>query len=108
WVRSLGAAFRDRNVPVLDDKFLPITDDIAQPWSLMHLMASVELINAIDQPRGNAKAREWWKMYDRAAEEVRLGATIRMAMVQAIAKSDTDDGSSQDVVEKNTAKRGTE
>lgn len=84
WVRNLGAAFRERGVSVLDDRFLPINDDIAHPWTLNHLMSSVESISIIDQPRGNASAREWWKLYDRAAAEVKQGATMRMGMVSVV------------------------
>ena len=86
WVRSLGTTFRQRGLSVLDDRFLPINDDIAHPWTLNHLMSSVESINIIDQPRGNADAREWWALYDRAAAEVKQGATMRMGMVSVLAK----------------------
>ena len=78
--------FEKHDLTVLDDKFLPINDDISHPWSLTHLMASVEIINVIDRPQGNAEARKWWEIYERAAAEVRQGATIRMAMVSVVGR----------------------
>ena len=79
---ELAKTFREGGLSILDSKILPINDDIAHPWTLQHLMASVELINVIDQPRGSAI--EWWKLYERAAEEVEQGATMRMKMVSVV------------------------
>lgn len=67
---------------ILDDKYLPIEDDIALPWTLQHLMASLELIQNIDRLPGSAL--EWWKLYQRATEDVHNGASMRMGMVSIL------------------------
>ena len=82
WVRHLKEKYEARHLAVLDSKILPISDDIALPWTLTHLMATVELIKHIDNPAGGAS--DWWKAYEEAAEEVQHGASIRMAMISVI------------------------
>ena len=82
WVRHLDANFQERRIAVLDNKYLQITDDIALPWTLMHLMATVEFIQHIDQPPGVAE--DWWKLYHCVCNEVRDGASMRMAMVSIV------------------------
>jgi hypothetical protein len=67
---------------ILDDKYLPIDDDIALPWTLQHLMAALELIQNIERPAGSAV--EWWKLYERATQDVQNGASMRMAMVSVL------------------------
>lgn len=42
-------------------------------------MATTELINVLDRPRGAAS--DWWALYQRVVMEVRQGATMRMAMI---------------------------
>ncbi|KAL8992606.1 MAG: hypothetical protein Q9169_006971 [Polycauliona sp. 2 TL-2023] len=91
WTRSLGAAFQAQGLSVLDDKLLPIKDDIAHPWSLIHLMVAVELINLIERRHGTEDARVWWELYDRAAAEVRQGATMRVAMVSIVGQKSGPD-----------------
>ncbi|MCJ1353415.1 MAG: hypothetical protein MMC33_003401 [Icmadophila ericetorum] len=84
WVRHLKERYEARQLAVLDNKILPISDDIALPWTLTHLMATVELIKHIDNPTGSAT--DWWKAYEEAAEEVQRGASIRMAMISVIGR----------------------
>ena len=67
---------------VLEDMYRPIDDDIALPWTLQHLMASVELILNIDKPPGSAA--DWWQLYQEATEEVQHGASMRMGMVSIL------------------------
>ena len=67
---------------ILDNKYLPITDDIALPWTLMHLMATVEFIQQIDRPPGTAE--DWWALYHSACNDVRNGASMRMGMVSIV------------------------
>ena len=82
WVRELCRVFKECQLNVLDDKYVPIGDDIAVPWTLQHLMATVEFIQTIDRPAGSAA--EWWKLYHRVAGDVRKGASMRMGMVSVI------------------------
>ena len=84
WVPGLGQTLQQGGLSLLNERFLPINDDIAHPWTLQHLMASVELINVIDRPPGNPTALEWWSLYDRAAAEVQRGASMRMGMVSVV------------------------
>ena len=84
WVRKLAPVFSKRNMDVLDDTFLPIKDDIALPWTLQHLMATQELIRNIDRPPGVAS--EWWELYEKAAEEVHFGASMRMGMASVVGR----------------------
>lgn len=79
WVRQLDKAFKARDIVVLDHRSLAIDDDIALPWTLQHLMATAEIINALDRPPGAAS--DWWELYQRGVTEVRQGATMRMAMI---------------------------
>ena len=84
WVSALNKTLQSRRQLIIEDKFIPIKDDIAFPWTLQHLMASEELINVIDKPRGSAA--EWWNLYDRAADEVQRGASMRMGMVSIVSQ----------------------
>ncbi|RAK95951.1 class I SAM-dependent methyltransferase [Aspergillus ibericus CBS 121593] len=84
WVRHLGQYFRDRGATVVDDQWLPIADDIALPWTLQHLMAFAEFVRRIDQPVGTA--REWWEVYERAADEAARGGSMRMAMASVVGR----------------------
>ena len=82
WVRHLDETFEKRQMVVLDNKYLPITDDIALPWTLMHLMATVEFIQQIDRPAGTAE--DWWTLYHRVCNDVRNGASMRMGMISIV------------------------
>ena len=82
WVRELCHVFQARQLKVLDDKFLPIEDDIAVPWTLQHLMAIVEFIQTIDRPVGSAV--DWWELYHRVIQDIRNGASMRMSMVSIL------------------------
>ena len=82
WVRELSRIFQTRQLKVLDDKFLPIEDDIAVPWTLQHLMAIVEFIQTIDRPVGSAV--DWWELYHRVTQDIRNGASMRMSMVSIL------------------------
>ena len=55
-------------------------------------MAIVELINVLDRPPG--KAADWWLLYGRVVDEVRLGATMRMSMASVIGQKPFPDISS--------------
>lgn len=74
--------FQQHGLDVLDDTFRSIPDDIAQPWTLQHMLAAAEVINVIHQKTG--KGTEWWKLYDRAVAEVEQGASVRMGMVSVV------------------------
>ncbi|KAL8917659.1 MAG: hypothetical protein Q9172_005740 [Xanthocarpia lactea] len=82
WVRKLGPMFQQRGLDVLDDTFRSIPDDIAQPWTLQHMLAAAEVINVIHQKTG--KGTEWWELYDKAVAEVEQGAGVRMGMVSVV------------------------
>lgn len=82
WVRELEDTFQYRGLTVLDNTFRPIKDDIATPWTLNHLLAVYELINVLDQPKGNAN--DWWELYEKAVAETEQGVTMRMAMVSIV------------------------
>ncbi len=82
WVRELSRVFKKRQLKVLDDKFLPIGNDIAVPWTLQHLMAIVEFIQTIDKPVGSAV--DWWELYHRVTQDIRNGASMRMGMVSIL------------------------
>lgn len=82
WVRELCRVFHKRQLTVVDDKFLPIEDDIAVPWSLQHLMSIVEFIQTVDRPVGSAV--DWWELYHRVTQDIRNGASIRMSMVSIL------------------------
>lgn len=84
WVRELDKVFLQRELEILDSKFLPIEDDICYPWTMQHLMASAELIKVIEQAHGQAE--EWWQLYERAAKEVHSGASMRMDMVSIVGR----------------------
>ena len=82
WVRELCYFFKKRQLKVLDDKFLPIEDDIAVPWTLQHLMAILEFIQTIDKPIGSAA--DWWELYQRVTHDIRNGASMRMGMISIV------------------------
>ena len=74
--------FEEQQIAVLDNKFLPIEDDIARPWTLQHLMAITEMIKSIQQSNGDV--REWQRLYEKVSEEIHCGASMRMAMVSIV------------------------
>ncbi|EDO04614.1 predicted protein [Sclerotinia sclerotiorum 1980 UF-70] len=76
---QLDKAFQKRNLVVLANQYVPIDDEIAHPWTMTHLMASVEMGSIIERERGNAE--EWWNMHRRAIAEMYHGASLRMSMV---------------------------
>ena len=73
---------KSRAMTVLDFKTISIGDDIALPWTLQHLLAATEFINNVG--RRTDQAQEWWDLYERAANEVTQGATMRMAMISVV------------------------
>ena len=73
---------RHNCLDVLSNRSLPISDDIAYPWSLQHLMASMEMIKSLP----SSMADEWRSLYERAASEVDHGASMRMAMVSTVGR----------------------
>lgn len=77
WVRQLSSYFRNQGLRVLNDRLLPIQDDIALPWTIQHLMGTQELIQNLPPE----VAQTWWELYEKAAQEVHLGASMRMGMV---------------------------
>ncbi|KAL9031755.1 MAG: hypothetical protein Q9196_000232 [Gyalolechia fulgens] len=69
---------------VVDNKFFPIPDEIAHPWTHMHLLSVGELIKNVRDSGDNAQ--EWWDLYIEAIEEARRGASVRMDMVVAVGR----------------------
>ncbi|KAJ5735702.1 UMTA methyltransferase family protein-like protein [Penicillium malachiteum] len=84
WVRDLQHYFQEGGFQVIDNKFMPISDDIALPWTLQHLMAFVEFVRRLDDPVGSAA--EWWEVYEKAADETIRGASMRMAMASIVGR----------------------
>ena len=74
---------------MIDNKFVPIDDDMAHPWTLMHLMATLEFIKGLDRPPGSAT--DWWKVYEAAAEEAYHGGSMRMAMISCVGRKAGED-----------------
>jgi len=87
-VRELAKLFQQCGLSVLNDTFQPIKDGIAHPWTLQHMLASAEVIQVIDRPRGSAN--EWWEVHDRAVAEVEHGASMRMGMVSVVGQKPHD------------------
>ncbi|CAD6442881.1 e36562f9-003d-49ac-b33d-270b4734531d [Sclerotinia trifoliorum] len=79
WITELDKTFQKRNLVVLANQYVPIDDEIAHPWTMTHLMASVEMGTIIERERGNAE--EWWNMHRCAIAEMYHGASLRMSMV---------------------------
>ncbi|KAI9645959.1 hypothetical protein NHQ30_005396 [Ciborinia camelliae] len=79
WITELDKVFLERNLSVLACQYVPIDDDIAHPWTMTHLMASVEMGKIIERERGNSE--EWWMMHQRAIAEMYHGASLRMSMI---------------------------
>lgn len=50
----------------------------------MHLLSVSELLKNVKDAEHNV--HEWWKLYVKAIEEAREGASIRMGMVVAVGK----------------------
>lgn len=46
------------------------------------MMSVAELIRGIDGPEGDAK--DWWDLWEKAAQETQSGVSIRMGMVVAV------------------------
>jgi hypothetical protein len=85
WARSLGSIMTQQHrMVVLVDDYHPIPDDLAHPWTCMHLMSVAELIKAIDKPPGTAK--EWWTLHEEAIREAHQGSSIRMGMISVVAR----------------------
>lgn len=90
WVRHLNATLEEQGMVILDSKCLPIEDDIALPWTVQHLMAATEFIdNMSHQPD---LASDLWETYERAAQEVSAGATMRMTMISVCGRKVSSSG----------------
>lgn len=92
WVRNLNAPFEEQGMFILDSKCLPIENDIALPWTVQHLMAATEFIN--NMSRQPDLAKDLWETYERAAQEVSCGATMRMAMISVCGRKASTSGNS--------------
>ena len=90
WVRHLNAPFEEQGMFVLDSKCLSIEDDIALPWTVQHLMAATEFIN--NMSRQPDLAKDLWDTYERAAQEVSAGATMRMDMISVCGRKVSSPG----------------
>lgn len=59
-----------------------IPDEIAHPWTHMHLLSIGELIKNVEDSGENAQ--HWRDLYISAIEEARNGVSVRMAMVVTV------------------------
>ena len=84
WARELDKVFAQRNLEVLHNQYLPIEDSLAHPWTHMHLLFLPEVIRLVEDTEGSAGP--WWGVYEKAIEEARRGASIRMGMVSAVGR----------------------
>lgn len=90
WVRHLNATLEEQGIVILDSKCLPIEDDIALPWTVQHLMAATEFIDNMSHKPDLAS--DLWETYERAAQEVSAGATMRMAMISVCGRKVSSSG----------------
>lgn len=67
---------------MLENQYCPIPNEIAHPWTHMHLLSVGELIKNVEDSGDDAQP--WRDLYVKAIDEARNGASIRMAMVVAV------------------------
>ncbi|KAL8704725.1 MAG: hypothetical protein Q9225_008069, partial [Loekoesia sp. 1 TL-2023] len=84
WVRSLDQFLPKVGLEVVNFQLYDIPDEIAHPWTHMHLLSVGELIKNVKDSGGDVT--RWWNLYIKAIEEARNGASIRMGMVVAVGK----------------------
>lgn len=80
----MDKAFQKRDILVLANQYVPIDDEIAYPWTMTHLMASVEMGRIVERERGIAE--EWWHMHRCAIAEMYHGTSLRMSMISVAGK----------------------
>jgi hypothetical protein len=64
---------------VVSDRYLPIEDDIARPWTLQHLAAAVEFMHSA--VAAGQSETEWAGMISEATKDVSRGGSVKMPMV---------------------------
>ncbi|KAI4098050.1 MAG: hypothetical protein LQ339_006618 [Xanthoria mediterranea] len=84
WVRSLDELFRQEGLVVIEYKQFPIPNEIAHPWTHMHLLSLGELIKDIE--KSGEDSHKWLDLHAGAIEEARHGASVRMNMVVAVGR----------------------
>ena len=85
----MDTLFQSAGLGVLDYVYSPIPDEIAHPWSHMHLLSVGELVNNVEA--SGEDVRHWQDLYAGAIEETRNSASIRMAMVVAVGQKDSSE-----------------
>lgn len=82
WVRRLSERFAEQGMRTVVDEYHPITDDIARPWTCMHVMSVAELIRGSNFSENSAE--DWWELWGKAVQETQSGVSIRMGMVVTV------------------------
>ena len=83
----MDTLFQSAGLRVIENAYFPIPDEIAHPWSHMHLLSVGELIKHVEA--SGEDARHWQELYAGAVEEARNSARIRMAMVVAVGQKNS-------------------
>lgn len=81
WVQGLGQLMHEYPASqCVAERYYPVPDDIAQPFSQQHLMSLAEMLRGMDQ----GSTKYLWELWDKAAQEIRGGLSVRMGLFVAV------------------------
>ena len=92
WISELDKLFTKHGLQVLSYRRLPISSDIAKPWTDMQLMATEDILEQAIIPScsrdGSASPSpdEWREMFQNVVGESKQGMSITMDMVVVVGR----------------------